>query len=96
MRCLPLTLFLASCTMLTPSSVEHFPNEQPASVPGAVISDSAEPDSGQPGSVQEASKPKPRRSPPPPPEILSCAQLDTGDLKETIKAKLDCITESAK
>jgi hypothetical protein len=49
-----------------------------------------------------ARKPKPRissspsPSPSPSSEIASCATLDAGDVKETIKAKLDCITENAR
>jgi hypothetical protein len=79
-------LFLASCTMLAPSPTQDQPIEQPAPV-----IDSESPESGP-----NVRKPKPRSSSTPLPEISSCANLDAGDLKETIKAKLDCITENAK
>lgn len=79
-------LFLASCTMLAPSPAEDQPIEQPAFV--------IDPEPTESGA--EVRKPKPRPSPAATSEISSCASLDAGDLKETIKAKLDCITENAK
>ena len=86
MRYLFGALFLASCTMLAPSPTQDQPVEQPP----LVIN------SEHQGSEAETRKPKPRPAPGTVSEISSCAALDAGDLKETIKAKLDCITENAK
>ncbi len=86
MRYLFGALFLASCTMLAPSPTQDQSIEQPV----LVI------DSELPESEAEVRKPKPKPSPGTISEISSCANLDAGDLKETIKAKLDCITENAK
>jgi hypothetical protein len=44
-------------------------------------------------SVAEVPQPKSKTASPVS-EISSCAALDAGELKETIKAKLDCITEN--
>lgn len=83
-------LFLASCTMLAPLPVEHQPIGPPAS---AIHSGSTE-------NWAETRNQKPKISSSPllssTSEISSCASLDAGDLKETIKAKLDCITENAR
>ena len=82
-------LFLASCTMLAPLPAEHQMAEEPASAIHPEL-----------GNGTETRKPKPRISssplPSPSSEIASCATLDAGDMKETIKAKLDCITENAR
>jgi hypothetical protein len=81
-------LFLASCSMLAPLPAEHQMAEEP---PTAIHP--------EPGNGTETRKPKPRistSSPSPSSEIASCATLDAGDMKETIKAKLDCITENAR
>lgn len=80
-------LFLASCTMLAPLPAEQQMIEEPASVIHP-----------EPENWTGARKPKPRisSSPSPSSEIASCATLDAGDMKETIKAKLDCITENAR
>jgi hypothetical protein len=80
-------LFLASCTMLAPLPAEHQTIEEPASAIHPEL-----------GNGSETRKPKPRisASPSPSSEISSCATLDAGDVKETIKAKLDCITENAR
>ena len=86
MRYLFGALFLASCTMLAPSPTQDQSVEQPAPVINSEL----------PESEAEVRKPKPRPSPGTVSEISSCANLDAGDLKETIKAKLDCITENAK
>lgn len=86
MRYLFGALFLASCTMLAPSPTQDQSVEQPVPVIGSEL----------PESEAEARKPKPKPSPGAVSEISSCAILDAGDLKETIKAKLDCITENAK
>lgn len=92
MRCLTGVVFLASCAMLTPAPVEDRAIKQP----GIVVN--PEPSPQQSESRPEIRKPRPKPSPPPPSPsaVSSCADLDTGDLKETIKAKLDCITENAK
>ncbi|SOD41719.1 hypothetical protein [Nitrosovibrio sp. Nv4] len=86
MRYLVGALFLASCTMLVPSPTEDGPTDQPASV-----MDSEPPESGG-----ETPKLKPKPLPAPTTRISSCANVDAGNLKETIKAKLDCIEENAK
>jgi hypothetical protein len=80
-------VFLASCTALTPSPTDDASIEQSAvaATPPAVESE------------QEVRKAKPKASlPTPASEISSCANLKMGDLKETIRAKLDCISENAK
>lgn len=100
MRYLAGILFLASCTMLTPSPLEERSIEPPVSSIDAEVNSGT--DSGINSealeSRQEARKPKPKPLPSPPlvSKISSCANLDAGDLKETIKAKLDCIKENAK
>lgn len=82
-------LFLASCTMLAPLPAEQQVIEEPTIVIHP-----------EPENWTGTRKLKPRISSSPSPlpssEILSCANLDTGDMKETIKAKLDCITENAR
>lgn len=80
-------LFLASCSMLAPLPAEHQMAEEPATTIHPEL-----------GNGTETRKPKPRisSSPSPSSEIASCATLDAGDMKETIKAKLDCITENAR
>jgi hypothetical protein len=45
---------------------------------------------------QEGRKARSRLPAAPTAAVSSCANLDAGDLKETIKAKLDCIKENAK
>lgn len=92
MRYLTGVVFLASCAMLTPAPVE----DRAIKRPRAVVS--PEPSPQQSESRPEIRKPRPKPSlpPPSPSAVSSCADLDTGDLKETIKAKLDCITENAK
>lgn len=77
-------VFLASCTMLAPRPAGESPAE-PSST------GTREPQENPPDP-----KPKTRQAPSPGAEIASCANLDAGDLKETIKAKLDCIEQSAK
>ncbi len=90
MKYLAGVLFLSSCAMLAPPPVEDRPAETPGSVANPEIN--TEPSESQ----FDPRKPKPKPAPPPPTEISSCANLDAGDLKATIKAKLDCITERAK
>ena len=83
MKYLPAVLFLASCAVLSPIPVDDG-SGQPTAVE-------------TPENQQEARKPKPKPVPSAAPApVSSCANLDAGDLKETIKAKLDCITERAK
>jgi hypothetical protein len=86
MRYLLGAVFLASCTALTPSSTENASIEAPAPVVTPPI----------PESEQEVRKPKPKAPPAPAPEVSSCANLKMADLKETIRAKLDCISENTK
>lgn len=92
MRYLAGVIFLASCAMLTPAPVEERAIEQSGPGNGPEVKPQ------QSENKPEIRKPKSRPSPQPPSpsEVSSCASLDTGDLKETIKAKLDCITENAK
>ena len=96
MRYLAGVIFLASCAMLTPAPVEERAIEQS----GPVVSPEAKPQQSENRpeirKPKSKSSPQPSPQPPPPSEVSSCASLDTGDLKETIKAKLDCITENAK
>ena len=67
------------------------PLEQPIPEPAPAAA------SPLPEGEQETRKPKPKVSPAPAAaEISSCANLNMEDLKETIKAKLDCISENAK
>jgi hypothetical protein len=86
MRYLAGALFLASCTALTPSPVDNaaIDPRAPAATPPAADAE------------QETRKARSRTPVPPPPEISSCANLNKGDVKETIRAKLDCISENAK
>jgi hypothetical protein len=90
MRYLLGVLFLASCTMFTPL-VTHEPlvTNETATEPSV---SAVQPQTSI--SATEVSKRKSKVASPVP-EISSCAMLDAGDLKETIKAKLDCITENA-
>lgn len=83
MRYLLGALFLASCIMFTPLATNG--TTMDTSVPAI-----------QPQTLMSVAK-IPKRKPmavSPVLEISSCAMLDAGDLKETIKAKLDCITEN--
>jgi hypothetical protein len=89
-------LFLSSCAMLAPTpggespSGQPFPAVDPESAAETDIGTGSETQAGR----QDGRKPKPKLSPAP--AVSSCANLDAGDLKETIKAKLDCIKENAK
>lgn len=89
-------LFLSSCAMLaSPPNGErparqHFPAVGPDSSPEADV------ETGSEAGRQEGRKPRSRLPPALGSAVSSCASLDAGDLKETIKAKLDCIKENAK
>ena len=85
-------LFLASCTMLAPLPAEHQMAEEPASAIHPELGNGTE--TRKPKPRISASSPSPSLSPSS--EIASCATLDAGDMKETITAKLDCITENAR
>jgi hypothetical protein len=85
-------LFLASCTMLAPLPAEQQMAEEPASAIHPELGNGTE--TRKPKPRISASSPSPSSSPSS--EIASCATLDAGDMKETIKAKLDCITENAR
>ncbi|SEM75068.1 hypothetical protein SAMN05216404_10152 [Nitrosospira multiformis] len=89
MRYLLGVLFLASCTTFTPLVTDEPPvtNETPMEPHVSTIQPQT---SMNPG---EVSKPKSKTASPIP-EISSCATLNAGNVKETIKAKLDCITET--
>lgn len=94
MRYLAGVLFLASCTLLTPVSIDDRVAEQPTPVDNSVANPDVNPESSE--SRTEARKQKLRPASPSISEVSSCANLDAGDLKETIKAKLDCIKEHAR
>ena len=90
MKYLAGVLFLSSCAMLAPALVE----DRPAETHGSTTNPEVNPDPSE--NPPEARKPKQKAPSAPSAEVSSCANLDTGDLKATIKAKLDCITERAK
>ena len=90
MKYLAGVLFLSSCAMLAPAPVE----DRPAETHGPTANPEVNPDLSE--SQAEARKPKQKSPPASPTEVSSCANLDAGDLKATINAKLDCITEHAK
>ena len=90
MKYLASVLFLSSCAMLAPAPVE----ERPAETHGSTANPDVNPDPSE--SQPEIRKPKQKAPPTPPAEVSSCVNLDAGDLKATIRAKLDCITERAK
>lgn len=92
MRYLTGVVLLGSCAMLTPSLVEDRATKQP----GAVAGPEASPQQSESKPEIRKSRPKPSPPPPSPSAVSSCADLDAGDLKETIKAKLDCIKKNAK
>ena len=91
-------LFLSSCAMLAPTPG----GDRPATAPFSTVDPDAgtETDpgagSGTQAGKQEGRKARPRLPNAPAAAVSSCANLDVGDLKETIKAKLDCIQENAK
>jgi hypothetical protein len=91
-------LFLSSCAMLSPApNGEHRAGQVfPAVDPDARPEGEPETTSGTPAGRQEGRKPKSRLPSGPAPAVSSCSNVDAGDLKETIKAKLDCIKENAK
>ena len=84
-------LFLASCTMLTPLATNRMTMDTPIPAPEVVPVPAVQPQTLESTADVPKQKPKPTS---PVPKISSCAALDAGDLKETIKAKLDCITEN--
>ena len=96
MRYLVAAFFLASCTALTPSSTDNASVNAPARGAPEQHAPASESPPMMPESEPEARKSKPKAPAPPAPEIASCANLKMGDLKETIRAKLDCISENAK
>lgn len=91
-------LFLSSCAMLAPIPGEDRPAGQPFP---AVDPDSGRETATGAGSEAQAGKQEGRKARSrlpnaPTAAVSSCANLNAGDLKETIKAKLDCIQENAK
>ncbi|SRR5690349_20451171 len=86
---------LASCTMLTPLATNEpaVTNEPPLTneTPVDPHVSTVKPQTSM--NPVEVSKPKSKPASPIP-EISSCAALNAGNVKETIKAKLDCITET--
>jgi hypothetical protein len=94
MKYLAGVLLLSSCAMLGPAPVADRPAETQGSMANPEANPEANPDPSQ--NQPDARKPKLKSPPVPPTEVSSCANLDAGDLKATIKAKLDCITERAK
>jgi hypothetical protein len=95
MRYLLGTLLLASCTMFTPLPVDEQPAEPsvPVTEPSTPVVQRERPEKKRPAPRQKPIVPAPNA---PATEIASCVSLDAGDLKETIKAKLDCITENTR
>lgn len=101
MKYLAAVIFLASCAMLTPAPVEDRAIGQSTPVINPEDNSEVAPEVNPAQSERrpETRKPKLKSSPPAVPpvsEVSSCANLDAGDLKETIKAKLDCITDNTK
>lgn len=91
-------LFLSSCAILAPAPG----GDRPAGAPFPAVDPDSGPDMDHgTGSETQAGrtdgrKARARLPSAPAPAVSSCANLDAGDLKETIKAKLDCIKENAK
>ncbi|MDN5752410.1 MAG: hypothetical protein L0H15_03885 [Nitrosospira sp.] len=100
MKYLAAVIFLASCAMLAPIQERDRVIEQPVPVnPKGYSEVNPEVDSAQSERRPETREPELEPSHlavSPVSEVSSCAYLDAGDLKETIKAKLDCITDNAK
>lgn len=92
MRYLFGALFLASCTMFTPLATNEQRSEPsvPVMEPFAPVIQEEISEKKRPARKQKLIAPATIA---PATEISSCASVDAGDLKETIKAKLDCITE---
>lgn len=93
-------LFLSSCAILGPAPG----GDRPAGAPFPAVDPDPGPDMDHgTGSETQAGRTDGRKArsrlpsaTAPAPAVSSCANLDAGDLKETIKAKLDCIKENAK
>lgn len=95
MRYLAAVLFLASCSIFTPAQIDERAAEQPTPpVPNPGKNPEVNPES--PDSRAEGRKLKPKPVAPSASDVSPCANLDAGDLKATIKAKLDCLQEHAK
>lgn len=95
MRYLVAVLFLASCTILTPAPIDdHAVEQSTPPVANPVKTPEANPEASE--NRTEGRKPKPKPVAPPTSSVSPCANLDAGDLKATIKAKLDCLQENAK
>ena len=90
MRYLAAALLLASCTIFTPAPIDERA-EQPTP---PVANPEANPESSEVRA--EGRRQKPRPVAPSASDVSPCANLDAGDLKATIKAKLDCLQEHAK
>ncbi|HVW65194.1 MAG TPA: hypothetical protein VHB01_09270 [Nitrosospira sp.] len=91
-------LFLSSCAILAPNPGGDHPPNAPAPAADTDSGPEAEPGAASETQAgrQEGRKARSRLPSPPAPAVSSCANLDAGNLKETIKAKLDCIKENAK
>lgn len=94
MRYLAGVLFLASCTLFTPAPIGDGGAEQPPAVADPEANPEVSPEASE--SRAERRKLKPRPVVPSKSDVSPCANLDAGDLKATIKAKLDCLEEHAK
>ncbi|PTR10832.1 hypothetical protein C8R32_101362 [Nitrosospira sp. Nsp5] len=95
MRYLVAVLFLASCTIFTPAPIDdHAVEQSTPPVANPVKTPEANPEASE--SRAEGRKLKPRPVAPSTSDVSPCANLDAGDLKATIKAKLDCLQENAK
>ena len=95
MRYLVAVLFLASCTVFTPAPIDD-PAVERSTPPVAspMKTPEANPDASE--NRAEGRKVKPKPVTPSTSDVSPCANLDAGDLKATIKAKLDCLQEHAK
>ena len=99
MRYLVAVLFLASCTIFTPAPIDdHAVEQSTPPVASPIKTPEATPEINPEASESRAEgrKLKPRPVAPSTSDVSPCANLDAGDLKATIKAKLDCLQENAK
>lgn len=94
MRYLAAALLLASCTIFTPAPIDERAEQSTPPVANPGKNPEVNPESSE--IRAEGRKLKPRPVAPSTPDVSPCANLDAGDLKATIKAKLDCLQEHAK
>ncbi|KIO48188.1 hypothetical protein [Nitrosospira sp. NpAV] len=94
MRYLVAPLLLASCTVFTPAPIEERAEQTTSPVENPGKNPEANPESSE--TRAEGRKLKSRPVAPSASDVSPCANLDAGDLKATIKAKLDCLQEHAR